>query len=140
MTVSIDRRGVLAGIALLLGGCATQGGIPFGAGYNPFRNAVAYGPINAHGHEIPALDLTRIDPSLLRQEVAFAGPYRPGTIVVNIGERRLYLVQPGGTAMRYAVGVGREEALDFRGSAGLRPQTQRAHWGPAPGIVYPRPN
>ena len=92
----IDRRGVLAGIALLLGGCATQGGIPFGAGYNPFRNAVAYGPINDHGHEIPALDLTRIDPSLLRQEVAFAGPYRPGTIVVNIGERRLYLVQPGG--------------------------------------------
>ena len=43
------------------------------------------------------------------------GPYRPGTIVVNIGERRLYFVEPGGVAMRYTVGVGREEALNFRG-------------------------
>src|SRR5580658_1152896 len=139
MTVSIDRRGVLAGIALLLGGCATQGGIPFGAGYNPFRNAVAYGPVNDHGHEIPALDLTRIDPSLLRQEVAFAGPYRPGTIVVNIGERRLYLVQPGGTAMRYAVGVGREEALNFRGSAVIGRKAEWPHWTPTSDMIRRMP-
>ena len=135
----IDRRGVVAGIALLLGGCATQGGIPFGAGYNPFRNAVAYGPINDHGHEIPALDLTRIDPSLLRQEVAFAGPYRPGTIVVNIGERRLYLVQPGGAAMRYAVGVGREEALNFRGSAVIGRKAEWPHWTPTADMIRRMP-
>ena len=65
------------------------------------RDFAAYGPINDHGHEIPALDLTRIDPSLLRRQVAFAGPYRPGTIVVMIGERHLYFVEPGGMAMRY---------------------------------------
>src|SRR5271155_5491289 len=127
MAVRVDRRGVLAGIAVLLGGCANQRGTLFGAAFYPLGNAdfAAYGPINDHGHEIPGLDLTRIDPSLLRQQVAFAGPYRPGTIVVMIGERRLYLVQPGGTAMRYAVGVGREEALDFRGSAVIRPQTEK---------------
>jgi lipoprotein-anchoring transpeptidase ErfK/SrfK len=31
----------------------------------------------------------------------------PGTIVVQTNERRLYLVQPGGKALRYVVGVGR---------------------------------
>ena len=32
---------------------------------------------------------------------------------------RLYLIQPGGVAIRYSAGVGREEALNFRGSAAL---------------------
>ena len=36
---------------------------------------------------------------------------------MNFGERRLYFVQPGSVATRYAVGVGGEEALNFRGSA-----------------------
>ena len=76
MTVRVDRRGVLAGIAVLLGGCAGQGGIPFGS---RFGIPAAYGPINDHGHEIPGLDIVRIDPEVLRRQVAFAGPYRPGT-------------------------------------------------------------
>ena len=59
MTVRVDRRSVLAGISVLLGGCASQGGIPFGSG---FGNPAAYGPINDHGHEIPGLDMSRIDP------------------------------------------------------------------------------
>ena len=101
------------------------------------RSAAAYGPINDHGHEIPALDLTRIDPSLLRQQVAFAGPYRPGTIVVNIAERRLYLVEPGGVAMRYAVGVGREEALNFRGSAVIGRKAEWPHWTPTADMIQP---
>src|SRR4051794_23097862 len=114
MSTRVDRRGVLAGIAVLLGGGASQGGMPFGS---RFGNPAEYGPINDHGHLIPALDMSRIDPSVLRRQVAFSGPYRPGTIVVKIGERHLYFVEPGGTAMRYTVGVGREEALNFRGNA-----------------------
>jgi lipoprotein-anchoring transpeptidase ErfK/SrfK len=137
MTTRVDRRGVLAGIAVLLGGCATQGGFPLGGGFYP--NATAYGPINDHGHEIPPLDLTRIDPSLLRQQVAFAGPYRPGTIVVNIGERRLYFVEPGGMAMRYAVGVGREEALNFRGNAVIARKAEWPHWTPTSDMIRRMP-
>jgi lipoprotein-anchoring transpeptidase ErfK/SrfK len=139
MSAIFDRRGVLAGIGVLLGGCARQGGFPLGSAFYPLRNAAAYGPINDHGHEIPGLDLTRIDPSLLRQEVPFAGPYRPGTIVVNIGERRLYLVQPGGVAMRYAVGVGREEALNFRGSAVIGRKAEWPHWTPTADMIRRMP-
>ena len=138
MKTHIDRRGVLGGIAVLLGGCATRGG----PGFYPLGNAAftgAYGPLNDHGHEIPGLDLSKIDPSLLRQQVAFAGPYRPGTIVVNIGERRLYFVEPGGMAMRYAVGVGREEALNFRGSAVIGRKAEWPHWTPTPDMIRRMP-
>src|SRR6516164_6555020 len=141
MTGVVDRRGVLAGIAVLLGGCATQRGTLIGAAFYPLGSAdfAAYGPKLDHGHEIPALDLTQIDPSLLRQQVGFAGPYRPGTIVVNIGERRLYLVEPGGVAMRYAVGVGREEALNFRGSAVIGRKAEWPHWTPTSDMIRRMP-
>jgi lipoprotein-anchoring transpeptidase ErfK/SrfK len=141
MTVRIDRRGVLAGIAVLLGGCANQRGTLFGAAFYPLGHAdfAAYGPINDHGHEIPGLDLTRIDPSLLRQQVAFGGPYRPGTIVVMIGERHLYFVEPGGMAMRYSVGVGREEALNFRGNAVIGRKAEWPHWTPTGDMIRRMP-
>jgi lipoprotein-anchoring transpeptidase ErfK/SrfK len=42
-----------------------------------------------------------------RETVRYAGPEKPGTIIVNSPERRLYLVLDDGTALRYGVGVGR---------------------------------
>ena len=136
MTVRVDRRGVLAGIAVLLGGCASQGGLMFGSG---FGNPSAYGPINDHGHEIPGLDMSRIDPGVLRRQVAFSSPYRPGTIVVMIGERHLYFVEPGGMAMRYTVGVGREEALNFRGNAVIGRKAEWPHWTPTGDMIRRMP-
>ena len=61
--------------------------------------------------------MTEVDRGLLRAVVRYNGQYRPGTIVVDVEGRRLYLVTENGSAIRYAVGVGREEALNFRGSA-----------------------
>src|SRR5208282_4132132 len=141
MTAVIDRRTVLAAIALLLEGCASRA-IPPGMSFYPIGDpgfASAYGPIVDQGHEIPALDLTKIDPSLLRQHTRFAGPYRPGTIVVNVAERRLYLVQPGGVAIRYAVGVGREEALNFRGSAVIGRKAEWPRWAPTASMIQRMP-
>ena len=43
-----------------------------------------------------------------RQVVGFESNYTPGTIVVDTKERRLYLVQDGGRALRYGIGVGRD--------------------------------
>ena len=37
-----------------------------------------------------------------------AGPEKPGTIVIDSGEKFLYLVLRGGKARRYGVGVGKE--------------------------------
>ena len=42
-----------------------------------------------------------------RTRVSYGGSHKPGTIVINTAERRLYLVQGDGTAIRYGIGVGR---------------------------------
>jgi lipoprotein-anchoring transpeptidase ErfK/SrfK len=141
MTTLLDRRGVLAAIGLALGGCAAPRGISR-AGFYPIAYpefASAYGPILDHGHEIPALDQSKIDPALLRQLTSSPGPYRPGTIIVNVGERRLYLVRPGGAAIRYAVGVGREEALNFRGSAVIGRKAEWPRWSPTEAMIHRMP-
>ena len=140
MTGSIDRRAVLAALGLLLSGCAPRGVAP-SVGFRGFPSGeyAAYGPIMDDGHEIPALDLSTIDPDLLRRQVPFRGPYRPGTIVVDVAERRLYLVQPGGVAIRYAVGVGREEALNFRGSAVIGRKAEWPRWAPTASMIARMP-
>jgi len=122
----LSRRTVLAGIPLLVAGCGMAPDemqwVPGGTG--------GYGPIRDNGIVIPALDLPTIDPDLLRQRVTWRGTQKPGTIVVDIPERRLYLVLDGGHALRYAVGVGRSEALNFRGSAVIGRKQKWPRWIP----------
>lgn len=43
-----------------------------------------------------------------RQSVSIDPKYRPGTIVIRTGERRLYYVTSPGHAIRYGIGVGRD--------------------------------
>jgi lipoprotein-anchoring transpeptidase ErfK/SrfK len=141
---ALDRRSVLLGLAALLGGCAPQGSAYYASGASPPGGAVAgyypgYGPLDDDGREIPGLDSAIINPDVLRREVAFAGPYRPGTIVVDVAARRLYLVEPGGHAMRYTVGVGREEALNFRGSAVIGRKAAWPRWVPTQEMIQRMP-
>ena len=56
--------------------------------------------------------------------VDYETKYKPGTIVVETSERRLYLVLEGGKAMRYGIGVGRD---GFRWS-GQHKITRMAEW------------
>jgi lipoprotein-anchoring transpeptidase ErfK/SrfK len=65
-----------------------------------------------------------LDPRFQRQEVAFPGPQRPGTIVVDTPNKYLYLVQPGGRALRYGIGVGRPGFA----WAGLKTVSRKAEW------------
>ena len=59
-----------------------------------------------------------------RQIVAYNTKYRPGTIIVETSERRLYLVLGDGKAMKYGIGVGRD---GFRWS-GQHTITRVAEW------------
>ena len=59
-----------------------------------------------------------------RQIVPFHTSEAPGTIIVNTGERYLYLVQPNGQAIRYGIGVGR---LGFQW-AGVERVSQKHEW------------
>lgn len=59
-----------------------------------------------------------------RQTVPYKTNLKPGTIVVETSERRLYFVLPGGMAIKYGVGVGRD---GFRWS-GTHRITRKAEW------------
>lgn len=48
-----------------------------------------------------------IDPQFLRQRVDYPGSEEPGSIVIDTPNHFFYLVEPGGKAMRYGIGVGR---------------------------------
>jgi lipoprotein-anchoring transpeptidase ErfK/SrfK len=119
----LSRRAVLLGLPLLVAGCA---------GGN-------YGAVNDGGFTTPPIDVTTIDQSLLRTEVAWKGNEKPGSIVVNVPERRLYLVQGGGRALRYGVGVGRSEGLNFRGYAVIGRKEKWPHWTPTANMIAAMP-
>lgn len=59
-----------------------------------------------------------------REVVEYESKYKPGTVVVETSERRLYFVLPDGQAIRYGVGVGRD---GFRW-AGQHRVSRKAEW------------
>lgn len=71
----------------------------------------------------PRLDRA-IDSRFRRQEVAYDGPHRPGTLIIDTPAKYLYLVQPGGRAIRYGIGVGRP-GFEW---AGVKTITRKAVW------------
>ncbi|MBP0575537.1 hypothetical protein J8J27_32950, partial [Mycobacterium tuberculosis] len=68
---------------------------PADFGFYPLDPAARgrYGRLRDNGVEIPALDLGRVEPRWLRQEVAWNGREAPGALVVDPGARHLYLIQ-----------------------------------------------
>jgi lipoprotein-anchoring transpeptidase ErfK/SrfK len=95
----------------------------------------SYDSMGDGGYLISAVDITKLDSDMLRQEVAWKGKEKPGSIVVNIKQRRLYLVQKGGRALRYAVGVGRTQSANFRGTAVIGRKEKWPHWTPTENMM-----
>ena len=76
--------------------------------------------------------------AFLRAEVDYQGPYRPGTVVVDVPNRYLYLVEPGNRAMRYGVGVGKE-GYQFHGWATIKRKEEWPHWTPTQNMIRLQP-
>ena len=66
-----------------------------------------------------------------RTKVSYAGREAPGTIVVNTAERKLYLVQEGGNALRYSIGVGRA-GFQWKGTHKVSAKKEWPGWTPPP--------
>jgi lipoprotein-anchoring transpeptidase ErfK/SrfK len=79
-----------------------------------------------------------VPPQYRRQEVSYSGNERPGTIVIDTSERYLYLVQPGGRAIRYGVGVGRE-GFAWSGRANIRRKAEWPTWTPPSSMIRREP-
>jgi lipoprotein-anchoring transpeptidase ErfK/SrfK len=74
-----------------------------------------------------------------RTEVSYAGDEAPGTVVVDIYARKLYLVGEGGTATRYPIAVGRE-GLAFRGNGVVGRKAEWPAWQPTANMIRTRPD
>jgi lipoprotein-anchoring transpeptidase ErfK/SrfK len=74
-----------------------------------------------------------------RETVAYGGPYSPGTVVISTTERRLYLVMPGGTAMRYGIGVGRQ-GFTWAGTQSISMKREWPEWRPPSQMLRRRPD
>ena len=85
-------------------------------------------------YDIPLVDTERLAPQYRRQTVAYAGPEKPGTIVVDIDKRQLALVQPDGTAMQYGVGVGKL-GFSWKGEARVGRKGVWPDWSPTTTMV-----
>lgn len=80
-----------------------------------------------------------LDPRYERQVVDYDGRHAPGTIVIDSPNKFLYLVQPGGKALRYGIGVGRPGFT----WAGVKTITRKAEWPgwtPPPEMIKRRPD
>jgi lipoprotein-anchoring transpeptidase ErfK/SrfK len=138
MTTLADpsRRAFLAGAAslsaLALSGCALSGTsrrIAQSAPQFSDYYLSMYGPIPDERFPVPAVDLTQLKPSHFRTDVADPTGERPGTIVVSTSERYLYLVQEGGRAIRYGVGIGRD-GFTWSGRAEVGRKAEWPTWHP----------
>jgi lipoprotein-anchoring transpeptidase ErfK/SrfK len=113
--MNMTRLAVAAALSALL--CVTsiasaQAARVFNFNTNTWEDASTVVARGRQGNPIP------------RQVVAYETSLKPGTIVVETSERRLYLVLPDGQALRYGIGVGRD---GFRWS-GQHKITRVAEW------------
>lgn len=80
-----------------------------------------------------------IDPKYTRQTVDYDGPHGPGTIVVDTPAKFLYLVQPGGQALRYGIGVGRP-GFKWAGVKTVSMKREWPDWTPPKEMLKRRPD
>ncbi len=77
--------------------------------------------------------------AIRRQTVSAPGNYAPGTIIVNTSERRLYLIQDGGTALKYGIGVGRI-GFTWAGTTSVVAKKEWPDWTPPSQMLKRRPD
>jgi lipoprotein-anchoring transpeptidase ErfK/SrfK len=80
-----------------------------------------------------------MDPIYLRQDVEYTGHEKPGTIVVDTPNKFLFLVQPGGRALRYGIGVGRP-GFTWSGVKTISRKAEWPDWTPPAEMLLRRPD
>jgi len=80
-----------------------------------------------------------MDPKYEKQLVEYHGKEGAGTIVVDTGAKFLYLVQDGGRAMRYGIGVGRP-GFTWQGVKTITAKKEWPSWTPPKEMLARRPD
>ncbi|MFC7397538.1 L,D-transpeptidase [Chelatococcus sp. GCM10030263] len=139
----VTRRAVLAMGSSMLAGCVSH---PRNSAMEPEAPAIdpsylrMYAALDDEPFPVPAIDLREVDPRFWRREISYDTQEQPGTVVVDPGARHAYLVMERGRAIRYGVGVGKEEAFNFQGPATVGRKAQWPRWTPTRDMIRRDPD
>jgi lipoprotein-anchoring transpeptidase ErfK/SrfK len=98
-----------------------------------------YAALSDEPFPVSAIPSSQLKPQFMRQLVDDPTGQPPGTIVVDPQNRYLYLVQSGGKAFRYGVGVGRE-GMAWSGTAKVAYKRQWPRWTPTQDMIAREPD
>ena len=87
---------------------------------------------------VPAPDEEELEPQFKRQMVSYRSNEPPGTVIVHTSERFLYVLQPGGRAIRYGIGVGRD-GFQWQGLLKISRKQEWPDWTPPPEMIERQP-
>ncbi len=71
----------------------------------------------------------KMDSKYLPSEVSYSSKEKPGTIIINTRKKYLYVVQEGGKAKRFGIGVGRR-GFRWRGEEKVSRKAEWPAWHP----------
>jgi len=80
-----------------------------------------------------------VDPRFDKQVVAYDGKHPAGTLVIDTPNKYLYLVQGGGKAMRYGIGVGKP-GFTWSGVKTISAKKEWPAWTPPAEMLKRRPD
>jgi lipoprotein-anchoring transpeptidase ErfK/SrfK len=103
------------------------------------RPPAIYGAMPAERFPIPAVRRGVLAEEYWRTEIEDPTGEAPGTVVVDTPAHYLYLVLPGGRAMRYGVGVGRA-GFEWQGRARIAWKREWPTWTPPASMIAREPH
>jgi lipoprotein-anchoring transpeptidase ErfK/SrfK len=83
-------------------------------------------------------DSVQLPAEFRKQTVYYRTTEAPGTIIISTAERHLYLVQGGGRALRYGIGVGRD-GFQWSGLVKISRKAEWPDWTPPPEMIARQP-
>ena len=132
--IDFDRRRVLAMLA-----ASSAGGLVPGAA-SAARSPVPsiYAALPGEPHPVPAMAPGTVPSRFWRTTVPLDTAERPGTVIVDPRSKHLYLIQPGGSAIRYGIGAGRA-GFEWSGRAVVGRKKAWPVWTPPADMIAREP-
>ena len=104
----------------------------------PPSHALAQSSVGDQPGMIPNPEDEQLDSRFQRQIVFFRSSEPPGTVIVHTSERFLYVVQAGGRALRYGIGVGRQ-GFQWQGLLKISRKEEWPDWTPPEEMIERQP-
>lgn len=98
-----------------------------------------YGVTKDAGYTLPAIPINRLNSKFHRQIVSYRTTESAGTIVVDTPHRFLYYLLPGGKAVRYGIGVGKQ-GFAWEGTAYVAWKQEWPTWHPPKEMAVRKPD